>query len=227
VPEQPPTTQEKDLLRLKKMLRRVLGNDEAAMRRVFEAGGSDALRVLDIACGSCKEAETLAETFAEIHRESDRLPADSPPDFHLTGVDIRAREISDARRRFGGKRKDEKTGARREAEFLVDDATRLDRHRLLGDGASFDVVLLRHQNYWDGNRTWEEIFDQALHQLDPDGRLIITSYSDQEHGLALDAIERLGGEVTANERNGESREIPQFPGQSVDRHVAAFRKPET
>lgn len=203
------------------MLRRVLGNDEAAVRRVFAAGGGDALQVLDLACGSCTEAHALAETFSEIQRDPDR----PPPHIRLTGVDIRAREISEARRRFGGKWKDENTGASREAEFLVCDATRLDRHRMLGDGASFDVVLLRHQNYWDGSRAWEEIFDQALHRLDPGGRLIITSYSAHEHGLALDSIRRLGGEIVANERNENSREIPRFPGQSVDRHVAVFRTP--
>ena len=193
------------------------------MKRVFEAGGGDALRVLDIACGPCREADTLADTFSEISHEKNGPEASV--DLHLTGIDIRAREIADAQSQFGGTRKDEKNGSRREAEFLVADATKLDRHRLLGDGAPSDFVLLRHQNYWDDNRAWEEIYDQALHQLGVDGRLIITSYSSNEHDLAIDAIQRQGGEMTANERNEDSREIPRIPGQSVDRHVAVFRKP--
>ena len=211
-----------DLARLKKMLRRVLGNDEAAMKRVFESGGADALRILDIACGDCREADTLGDTFAEMKAE--QSPSEAPPlDIKLTGIDVRAREIAEAQRRFGGNREDAKTGARREAEFLTGDASKLDEHRELGDGEDFDVVFMRHQNYWNGDATWEKIYDQALGKLDPEGRLVITSYFDEEHQLALDAIRKLGGELIVTERNEESRSLPT-PGKSIDRHVAVFRK---
>ncbi|MCP5538519.1 MAG: class I SAM-dependent methyltransferase [Akkermansiaceae bacterium] len=216
----PPTKLDGDLDRLKKMLRRVLGNDEAAMRRVFESGGKEALRILDLACGACHEADALTEATAELAGQENR-----PADVKLIGMDIRAREIADAQRRFGGKRVDPETGAKREAEFLTGDASKLDDHRELGDGAAFDLVFLRHQNFWNGDRTWEEIFDQALGKLDPDGRLVITSYFDKEHALALDAIQRLGGELIASERHEESREL-DTPGKSIDRHVAVFRRKE-
>ncbi len=207
------------------MLRRVLGNDEAAIKRVWEAGGADALRILDIACGDCREADALGDAFNEMKAE--RAPDDGKPlDIQLTGIDVRAREIADANRRFGGKREDAKTGGKREAEFLTGDASKLDQHKQLGDGEAFDMVFLRHQNYWNGDRTWEEIFDQALNKLDPDGRLVITSYFDEEHRLALDAIENLGGELIVTERNKESRALKDAPGKSVDRHVAVFRKKE-
>lgn len=225
--KQPPLSKpEADLARLKKMLRRVLGNDEAAIRRVFESGGADALRILDIACGDCREADTLGETFAEMKAE--KVGSDAPaPDIHLTGIDVRAREIAEANRRFGGKREDAKSGAKREARFLTGDASKLDQHRQLGDGEGFDLVFMRHQNYWNGDRTWEEIFDQALGRLDDEGRLVITSYFDKEHQLALDAIQRLGGELIVTERNEESRALDDAPGKSIDRHVAVFRRRET
>ena len=208
------------------MLRRVLGNDEAAMKRVFEAGGADALRILDLACGDCREADALGDAFSEMKAE--QAPNDGKPlDIKLTGIDVRAREISNAKRRFGGKREDEKTGGKREAEFLTGDASKLDQHKQLGDGEDFDVVFMRHQNYWNGDRTWEEIFDQALNKLDPEGRLVITSYFDKEHQLALDAIQKLGGELIVTERNEESRALKDAPGKSIDRHVAVFRKKES
>jgi SAM-dependent methyltransferase len=212
-----------DLARLKKMLRRVLGNDEAAIRRVFASGGADALRILDIACGDCREADALGDTFAEMRAE--KSPDAKPLDIHLTGIDVRLREIAEAKRRFGGKREDAKTGAKREASFLAGDASKLPSQGNLGDGAGFDLVFLRHQNYWNGERAWDEIFDQALGQLDDEGRLVITSYFDQEHQLALDAIQRLGGELIVTERNEESRELADdAPGKSIDRHVAVFRR---
>jgi hypothetical protein len=56
-----------------------------------------------------------------------------------------------------------------------------------------------------------------------DGRLVITSYFDKEHALALDAIQKLGGELIRSEFNEETRELVT-PGKSMDRHVAIFRK---
>lgn len=220
MPEKTPPPANKaaaDLDRFKKILRRVLGNDEAAIRRVFESGGADALKVLDIACGDCREAEALTEVVSEGNS------GEPPADVKLTGIDVRKREIADAERRFGGKRVDPETGAARECEFLAGDASKLDQHKTLGDGENFDVVFMRHQNYWNGDKTWEAIFDQALGKLDPDGRLIITSYFDREHDEALEAIGRLGGELIATERNEQSRELPT-PGKSIDRHVAVFRR---
>ncbi|MCB1086235.1 MAG: class I SAM-dependent methyltransferase [Verrucomicrobiae bacterium] len=226
-PDQPPSPLSKpeaDLARLKKMLRRVLGNDEAAIRRVFEAGGAEALRILDIACGDCREADALGDALNEIRAEKPDLDA-RPIDIQLTGIDVRTREIAEANRRFGGKRIDSKTGAKREARFLAGDASKLQRQGQLGEGQGFDLVFLRHQNYWNGERTWDEIFDQALRQLDEEGRLVITSYFDREHQLAVDAIQRLGGELIVTEQNEESRALEgDAPGKSIDRHVAVFRK---
>jgi SAM-dependent methyltransferase len=222
-PQTPLSKPEADLARLKKMLRRVLGNDEAAIRRVFESGGADALRILDIACGDCREADALGETFTEIRAEK-AGPDARPLDIHLTGIDVRLREIAEANRRFGGKRVDAATGGKREGKFLAGDASKLQSQGQLGDGEGFDLVFLRHQNYWNGERTWDEIFDQALGQLDDEGRLVITSYFDKEHQLALDAIQRLGGELIVTEQNEESRALDDAPGKSIDRHVAVFRR---
>ena len=209
-----------DLERFKKILRRVLGNDEAAIRRVFEAGGADALRVLDIACGDARETDALSEVLSE------GKPGHRRKNVKLTGVDVREREIADADRRFGGKTIDPETGATRECEFLVGDASKLDENKSLGDGEDFDVVFMRHQNYWNGDKTWEGIFDQALGKLDDEGRLIITSYFDEEHRQALEAIEKLGGELIVTERNEDSRDLTTS-GKSIDRHVAVFRKRES
>ena len=82
---------------------------------------------------------------------------------------------------------------------------------------------MRHQNYWNGAKTWEEIFDQALGKVGDDGRLIITSYFDKEHELALEAIQRLGGELIRTEFNAETRKLIT-DGKSVDRHVAIFKR---
>ncbi|NNE93119.1 MAG: class I SAM-dependent methyltransferase [Verrucomicrobiales bacterium] len=208
---------ERDLKRLKSLLRKVLDDDEGA-KQALQSG--DDTRILDIACGECFEAETLADFFAELK------PEDAEAAVKLTGIDVRAREIANAKQRTAKRKKaapkpKRPRNLREEFEFLTGDASKLDGHRELGE--DFDVVFMRHQNYWNGDRVWEEIFDQALKKLGPDGRLIITSYFDREHELATDAIQRLGGQLIISEQNAESRELAT-EGKSIDRHVAVFER---
>ncbi len=202
-----------DLRKLRKMLRRVTSGDDETVRRRLAV--KNEARILDLACGDCHEAEVLTDFLAEL-----KAPGDDKA-VKLTGIDVRAREIADANRRFGGKRKLQGKPGLQECEFFTGDATKLDGHEELG--GDFDLVFMRHQNYWNGAKTWEEIYDQALNKLDEDGRLIITSYFDKEHQLALEAIQRLGGELIKSEFNPETRELIT-EGKSVDRHVAIFKR---
>lgn len=203
---------DEDMVRLRRMLERVTRDEAHKVRRRLE--DREEARILDIACGACNEAEALTDFLADIKGSQEST-------VKLTGIDVRAREIADAQRRFGGKKKPGKSGITKECDFMTGDASKLDAHGELGE--DFDLVFMRHQNYWNEKRTWEEIFDQALGKLDEDGRLIITSYFDKEHALALEAIQRLGGELITTEFNEETRELIT-PGKSVDRHVAIFRK---
>lgn len=193
------------------MLRRVTEGDEVFAKRLARG---DLGRILDLACGDCREAEVLTDFLAEIRGAGDG-------EIRLTGIDVRAREIADAQRRFGGRRELADRPGTRECDFFTGDASRLDEHGELGD--DFDLVFLRHQNYWNGARTWEEIYDRALDKVGEDGRLVITSYFDKEHELAVEAIRRQGGELIRSEFNPETRELPT-QGKSVDRHVAVFRR---
>lgn len=210
---------EEDLQQLRRMLSRVASRDPEAVKRRLERlakvrPGNDELRVLDIACGDCREAEVLGDFVAELKGAPDAA-------VKLTGIDVRAREIADAARKFGKRQGPREGRGRRDFEFRTGDATQLNEHAELG--ADFDLVFLRHQNYWNGARDWEEIFDHALSKTGEDGRLVITSYFDQEHALALEAIQRLGGELVHTEFNEETRALVT-PGKSMDRHVAIFRR---
>ncbi len=204
--------QAKDLSRLKLMMGKVLESDVNKVRRALQK--KEESRVLDIACGAAHEAEALTDFLAD-------LKGSGGAKIKFTGIDIRAREISDAQRTFGKRKVDHLNGVEKEFEFLTGDATRLNGHGQLGE--DFDLVFLRHQNFWNGKKTWEEIFDHALSKLGDEGRLVITSYFDKEHELALEAIQRLGGKLICTEANLESRELPT-PGKSIDRHVAVFQR---
>ena len=183
-----------DMLRLEALLR---GHVAPHLKTKADA------RILDLACGRCDEAETLVKVLRE------EMKADA---VQLVGADIRIREIRQARERFAGL----------DAEFLIEDASNLSHHKELGE--DFDLVFLRHQNFWNGEELWKGIFDQGLEKLSDDGLLVITSYFDKEHELALEALQKQGAELVLSTRNEVARALPSN-GKSVDRWLAVLRKP--
>jgi SAM-dependent methyltransferase len=186
---------QEDMAKLRGLLRESLASQLAP--------ATDGMRILNLACGRCDEAETLIQVGSE-------LTGGGP--VQMVGADIRIREIRQAR----------ETHAHLPAEFLIEDATQIDRHKELGE--DFNLVFLRHQNFWHGQELWKKIFDQGIAKLRPDGKLVITSYFDAEHKLALRALEALGMEVISNRRNKASRALADAPGKSVDRWVAVLQR---
>lgn len=193
---------DKDLKRLRQFLKETLQKPAVSMPN----NPAGEIQLLNLACGRADETQILADVFGE-----------NANSIHLTGIDIRDREIGEAKQRW------EKLANQASADFFVQDASQLAQLKQLEK--KFDVAFMRHQNFWNGDKTWTKIYDEALHRLDDDGLLVITSYFDREHRLALDAIQALGAELVCSERNHDSRIITDAPNKSVDRHVAVFRKP--
>lgn len=187
-----------DLQRLKNLLAKTL--DDSGVN----PNAQNPINLLNLACGRADESGVLADIFGK-------------NGIHITGLDIRDRELDLARERW---KKHLPNHA--QAEFHVQDGSKLDHMKQLHD--HFDVVFMRHQNFWNGDSTWMNIYDQALHRLDEDGMMVITSYFDREHQQALQAIQSLGAELVCDVKNTDSRLLFDAPGKSVDRHVAIFRK---
>ena len=198
---------EADMLRLRRLLERTV---PALPGTADGSASARGVSILNVACGACDEARTLSEFLAARHAG----PGGRPTPTSLVGLDIRERELDEARERF-------RNSPMATFEFLRADAS---RPGAAGDpGRTFDTVFLRHQNLYNGGTLWRRIFEQALDRLDESGSLIITSYFDREHDLAVRAFESLGAELIANQRNRNTRPLP-FPGKSVDRHIAVFRR---
>lgn len=187
-----------DLVRLGKLL-------NGSLEKAGIISDKKSLQLLNLACGRADETSVLTDTFG---KHADEI-------IH-TGIDIRAREIQTASDRW--KNFDEKS----KTNFLVQDASKLSDSKEFGD--DFDVAFMRHQNFVNGDVTWSKIYDEALHRLNKDGVLVITSYFDHEHLLAINAIKALGAELIHTKRNLASRKLTDAPHKSVDRHVAIFRK---
>ncbi len=180
---------------------RRLGDLLGEVLTLVEVEFSGKLAVLNLACGRADETGVLAAAL-----EPARIA------FYL-GMDLRADAIAEAGRRW------ELPGG--EIDFREGNAAMIGRMEGLPE---FDIVFIRHQNYWHEPMVWEGILDEALSSLKDGGLLLCTSYFDMEHELFVASMRTRGAEVLANVRHGFSRDLPDAEGKSVDRWVAVFRK---
>jgi ubiquinone/menaquinone biosynthesis C-methylase UbiE len=132
------------------------------------------LQALNIACGRADETGLLVRALSPLCQQ-----------LQITGIDIRERELDEARQRWT-------SHPAAQLYFIKQDASRLHLIQALPD--TVDLILMRHQNFWNGAETWVRIYDSALRKLSPKGRLVITSYFDLEHQQAVRAISALGAE---------------------------------
>ena len=193
----------------------------------YSRPSGDTVSLLNLACGPCFEAAVLAAWFGQpgaIAGARNRV--------RFFGMDLRGQEIEKAERRYAATESVFKklaapvlteTDTRGSSiEFFADDATRLVGYREIPQ--EFDIIFIRHQNVWNDRPAWRKIFAFALDSLKPEtGRLVITSYFDREHLIALDTLRSLGGHVVTTAANPNSIPLPQdHPDKSCDRHIAVL-----
>lgn len=189
----------KDLTQLTRLL------DQSIQQNGLDYLIAKEVNLLNLACGRADETAALASVFGK-------------QGIRMTGLDIRDRELDIARERWSRHLPD-----KAEVEFHVQNGTQLDDMKELHD--QFEVILMRHQNFWNGDSTWMHIYDQALHRLNDKGVVVITSYFDREHRQALEALQSLGAELVQSIHNPDSRILSVAHQKSVDRHIAILRKP--
>lgn len=180
---------------------------------------NEPVKLLNLACAHCEEAAVISAFFGQ---GGDGAPV------RFFGMDVRAREIDTAKRRYELTEKIFRKlgipaikGESPEFEFFSDDATKLGGYQQIPE--DFDIIFMRHQNVWHDRKIWQRIFQFSLDRLRDDGLLIITSYFDREHLIALETFKALGAEILVSEKNPNTREL-DYPGKSVDRHMAVMRR---
>lgn len=204
-----------DMLHFWRMLECCVGRTDFFQKH----DSKEPVNLLNLACAHCEEAAIISAYFGQ-------GCGGAPVRFF--GMDVRAREIDTAKRRYEMTEKifqklgiPAVKGDGPEFEFFSDDATRLGGYKQIP--GSFDIVFMRHQNVWNDRKIWQRIFQFSLDRLRDDGLLVFTSYFDREHMIALETFKALGAQLLISEKNPNTREL-HYPGKSVDRHMAVMRR---
>lgn len=163
----------------------------------------EAPAILNLACGRADETGELLNAISPFAREL----------FYL-GIDLRPAEAAEGKARWVPA-----APPGWQLDFRAGDASRTDRMRQL---PPFDLVFIRHQNYWHDPAIWEQLFRNALGKLKPAGLLVITSYFDREHELAMACLLQAGARKLADLHHPHARPLPDAPNKAVDRRLAVF-----
>ena len=158
--------------------------------------------VLNLACGRADETGALAAALAPVEIG------------YYLGIDLRPETIAEAAKRWHLP-----TGV---IEFKCADASNIGRIRQL---PAFDLIFIRHQNYWNDPPVWDVMLGSALAALASDGLLVCTSYFNREHELMKASLKTRGAGLLWDVRHAASRPLPDVAGKSVDRHLAVFSNP--
>jgi 2-polyprenyl-3-methyl-5-hydroxy-6-metoxy-1,4-benzoquinol methylase len=162
------------------------------------------ISILNLACGRADETGVLVKSLA---------PAEVG--FYV-GIDLRGDAIEEASRRW--------KSATCEIHFMEGNAAMVGRMKTLPE---FDLIFLRHQNYWYEPMVWEGILDEAMSAMKPNGYLVCTSYFDLEHDLFMASMRERGANLLINVRNHQSRLLHDTEGKSVDRWLGIWSKAES
>jgi|GEM_PF-3248493 SAM-dependent methyltransferase len=174
--------------------------------------------ILNLGCGRCEEGIVLSAFFGGENFGS------SSENVKLIGVDIKQKNIESAIRLYSLPDFSEKVTKhvlQPNYEFIVGDATNLNRYQQIPE--EVDVVVIRHQQISDNEQTWVKIFQQAIQRVSKDGIIIITSFSDTEHEMLIEALRKLDCEIVIDESNPYAKPLGH-PEISLDRRVAIIRK---
>jgi len=164
-----------------------LAIDKAAFRETLEDyvprtgfSTSGDLRILDVGCGFCLEADVLTSFFGEYFQLSDSQ-------ISFIGLDSNKEKIN----------RDKEVYQSDGYRFVCGDARKLDD---VVEG-KFDVVVIRHPNIFGNEKSWKKIFKKSYKVMDPGGLLVSTCLSPMEWERVETCTTQAGYKIQVNEEN--------------------------
>lgn len=156
--------------------------------------------VVSIACGDAREGAAIRRIFKDTNPESG--------EYLYTGIDIDGEALDLARKSYALGR------IRDDFRFLMRDLG------VPGSVAELcgtaDLVIARHNFFISDPSVWSSIFKTGFELLNPEGHFVITSFTPQEHLLALRCIAGLGHKAIVTIDNPYARTILRRSGDLPD-----------
>ena len=148
------------------------------------------ITVIAPACGKLPESDVLQSFFGGEN------PGVGKQKVRVIGIDLNEQAIQGARKIAGEVDDTETENPQSNFEFKAGDA------RDLSGFPPADVVFIEHQEIGADERTWKDIFAAGIRQLaDEDAIMIVTSYTQEEHDIAMRVLGKLDCEIMLNEYN--------------------------
>lgn len=202
---------------------RKVGENRKAFRKMLETyvpqvgySAPEHPRIIDLGCEKCYEAHVLSGYFGGKPYGFDS------EDVLVVGIDVDEKEIERARRDYSKPDFSERITKRVEQpnyRFIHGDARQL--RQLVDD--EFDIVVARHPNVSQIPDTWYTIFKESNGLMRPDGLFLATSFSDIEHEMLEEQVQKAGYKIALSTPNAYA--IPTSHKEvSIDRKVLLARK---
>ena len=200
-----------------------VGESRKALRRMLEKyiprtgyAAPERPRILNLGCGVCYEALVLSGYFGG------KPWGFESKDVLLVGIDIDKKEVERAKQEYTTFELNDKNAnwiEKPNYRFIQGDARRL---RELVNG-EFDVVVARHPNVAELPDTWSTIFRESHGLMRPEGLLIATAFSDIEHEILEEQVQKAGYTIALSTANAYALPLPHSK-VSIDRNVLFARK---
>lgn len=200
---------------------RKVGENRKAFRKMLETyvpqvgySAPEHPRIIDLGCGRCYEAHVLSGYFG-----GEPFGWDSK-NVLVVGIDIDKKEIERAIKEYSTL--DVKTleyVPKPNYRFIHGDARQL--RQLVDD--EFDISVARHPNVAEIPDTWYTIFKEAYNLTKLDGLFLATSFSDIEHEMVEDLVQKAGYKIALSTANLYAVSL-SHKEVSIDRKVLLARK---
>ena len=202
---------------------RKIGENRKAFRKMLETyvpqvgySAPENPRILNLGCGVCYEAFVLSSYFGG------KPPGSDSEEVLVVGIDIDKNSIERARELYlkpDFSKEITKWVEPPNYKFIHGDAKQL---KSLVDG-EFDIIVARHPNVAEIPDTWYTIFRESNSLMRPDGLFLATSFSDIEHEMLEELIQKAGYKIALSTPNVHA--IPTSHKEvSIDRKVLLARK---
>ena len=201
-----------------------IGDSRLAFRKMLEeyvplSGYTipNSARILNLGCGRCEEALVLSGYFG-----SKPFGFDSKS-VKVVGIDIDPKKIEKSEQLYesiDSNNKIIKFVKNSNYTFIEGDARKL---RRLVNG-EFDIIVARHPNIAEKEDMWRNVFVESRKLIKSCGLFIGTSYSNIEHQMFEEQVQKAGYKILLSKENSHATPISRYLDMAIDKRILLAKR---